>query len=475
MAQLLSNLPVGALIKFGKHQVGSETAQPIIWVIADKNHSGYPSNSVSLMTQKLIDLRAYDGIEKDIDGETTVYGNINYGLSNIHQWLNSSSGANSWYKASHSRDTAPTNGNTQYSTGYDNRAGFLSNFNASERNALLPTTLTIQTNETLSNIVANVFLPSLWEITGTHSISDGSSKLAYFTSMGKTCALTSQAYTNTTCTNKPSSSTANWEYMTRSTQARGIYRIMSNGAVENGLPYVGSYGLRPIINLSANTKISDAPDEDGCYKVESQSAPVISWTDQNEETEVEYYTEENGFPDDIGFKKTYEVSDIDNDRVTVTEYIDNVKIRSYEAALGATNNFNVTGNTWLKLANGVHTLKITATDGFDEATITKTFTKSAGLLAVQRKTAISAGTVAPTHILVTVAKNIPDGAEMKVYACNNGFDTEVVWEEVEPGVIHAFTNKSKTSGEYGVNVRVTVDRKGKDGACYITEIGGNFK
>ena len=52
MAQFLSNLPVGALIKFGKHKVGSEEAQPIIWIVADKNHSGYPANSVTLITQK---------------------------------------------------------------------------------------------------------------------------------------------------------------------------------------------------------------------------------------------------------------------------------------------------------------------------------------------------------------------------------------------------------------------------------------
>ena len=42
MAQLLSNLPIGSLIKFGAHSVGLEAAQPIIWRIADKNHTGYP-------------------------------------------------------------------------------------------------------------------------------------------------------------------------------------------------------------------------------------------------------------------------------------------------------------------------------------------------------------------------------------------------------------------------------------------------
>ena len=64
---------------------------------------------------------------------------------------------------------------------------------------------------------------------------------------------------------------------------------------------------------------------------------------------------------------------------------------------------------------------------------------------------------------------------MKVEACNNGFDATPTWEVVEPGQIYSFTNKAKTAGKWGVNIRVTVKRNGADGACFITEIGGNFK
>ena len=39
MAQLLSNLPIGAKIKFGKHSVNGETAQPITWLVVSK-HTG---------------------------------------------------------------------------------------------------------------------------------------------------------------------------------------------------------------------------------------------------------------------------------------------------------------------------------------------------------------------------------------------------------------------------------------------------
>lgn len=467
MAQVLSNLPVGALIKFGKHQVGSETAQPIIWAVADKNHKGYPSNSVTLITQKIIDLRAYDAKES---GKTN--GNTSYPLSNIHAWLNSSKGAGEWYTATHSEDAPPSNSNTQYTTGYDTRPGFLYNFTASERLAILPTTLTAPKN--IYTLTANVFLPTVWETIGTYDVEDGTSKLAYFNSVTCACGLTSQAYNNTSSTSKPSSASTDWYYWTRTEGTNSIYCVQTRIGCTLSSPRMGDTGVRPIVNLTAKTKISDTVDSDGCYTVLSQSAPVILGSNSNLGVKGNYYTEANGFPATLGFTQTYTVTDADNDTVTVTEYIDNVKVRSFVTTLGATNTFDVTGKTWVQLANGTHTLKIVASDGFDEYTRTYTFTKSVDMMVAQRSSPIEASTM-PTYVNVTVAKNIPEGAVMKVYACNNGFDTKVVWEEVEPGVIHKFTNAAKTAGKWGVNVKVTVKRNGAEGACYITEIGGNFK
>ncbi len=51
MSQLLSNLPTGAKVKFGKFQVNSETAQPIVWTVVAKNHQctpAYPTNAITL-------------------------------------------------------------------------------------------------------------------------------------------------------------------------------------------------------------------------------------------------------------------------------------------------------------------------------------------------------------------------------------------------------------------------------------------
>lgn len=462
MAQTLSSLPIGAKIKFGKHQVGTETVQPIIWALADKNHAGYPSNSVTLVTEKIIDLRGYDGAET---GATT--GNNNYALSNINQWLNSSASAGNWYVAKHTKDAPPSAANIYYGGAYDTRPGFLYNFTAHERASILPTTLTVQTGTNISTkIVANVFLPSTWEILGTGVVSDGSSRFTYFVSKGGASPLTDQAFNNTSASIKPEKVTNNWDFFTRSTSGEFCCTILAAN-VYTRTPYSGYYGIRPVVNLSASAKISDTTDSDDCYTLVVNNAPTIS-----------------GSNTDLGvkanaFSTNYTVADADGEGVTVTEYIDNIAIRSYVATLGSASTFSVNGITWLKLTNGIHTLKIVATDGFDTTTRVLTFTKSVTKLVVKRNVPIAASTM-PSKIIVTLVKNVPTNALIKVEVCNNGFDSNPTWEtindsSVSSGLVHDFTNTTKTASQWGVNIRVTVDRNGAEGACYITEIGGNFE
>lgn len=466
MAQFLSNLPIGALVKFGKHRVGSETAQPIVWRVVDKNHSSYPSDSVTLITQKIIDLRAYDAYEGESDDREI---DPEYPKSNINQWLNSSAASN-WFEKSWSKDNPPDNAHTQYDTGYADRPGFLYNFTNEERLALLPTTLTFPVQKvdgTFTTAVSKVFLPSLREILGVNTVNDKTTRLQYFAMGEVTSVLTQQAFDNTSSTNKPATVDSPWMYFTRSAAYNDVYGVSSTGTQQNISARQGDGGIRPMVNISVNTKISDTVDSDGCYTVLTQVPPTIS-----------------GSNSDIGaksaaFSQSYTITDGDNDAVTVTEYIDNVAVRSYVATLGATYNLDVTGETWLKLTNGIHTLQIVATDGFDTTTRTFTFTKSVTTLVVQRSAPI-ASTTEPRSIIVSVVKVIPPEATFKVEVCRNGFDASPHWEDITnkvlTGKIHEFdTDVTKTASEWGINVRVTIDRNGASGACYIKEIGGNFE
>ena len=348
MSQYLSNLPIGALVTFGRHSVGSEGAEPIVWRIADKNHNGYPSDSVTLIADKIIDLRAFDALE--VPALPT--GNVNYTQSNINTWLNSDANANEWYYPTNEIDTPPSGSNVNYGTAYQSRPGFLYNFTAEEKRAILPTTIGTQAGSfDPVNIVAKVFIPSAWEIKGVHNFPDGSSRFSYFTTGAVTSSLTPQAYSNTLSTVKPATEGANWTYMTRSSQNTGIACVNDSGGITYTTPYDGSVGIRPALNLPGITKISDDIDvANGAYRFITQTAPVIS--------------EDNR---DLGimsnaFSLPYTVSDADGDTVTVTEYVDNVLLRTYVVTPEGESTFEVTGKTWLALANGNHTLKILATD-----------------------------------------------------------------------------------------------------------------
>jgi len=40
--------------------------------------------------------------------------------------------------------------------------------------------------------------------------------------------------------------------------------------------------------------------------------------------------------------------------------------------------------------------------------------------------------------------------------------------------VYHFTNTVKTAANWGVNVKVCIDRNGAEGECYISGMGGNF-
>lgn len=153
MSQPISNLSVGDKIKLGNYQVESETEASIVWVVADKNHDGYPSNSVTLVTEKIIDLRGFDAGEAgNADSNRASNGNNRYRTSNLRQWLNSNGVANEWFTAqnlidgtegTNNHDAVPVDSNFYQPTGYAVKKGFLNYFNENELSKILDTNLTV--------------------------------------------------------------------------------------------------------------------------------------------------------------------------------------------------------------------------------------------------------------------------------------------------------------------------------------------
>lgn len=76
-----------------------------------------------------------------------------------------------------------------------------------------------------------------------------------------------------------------------------------------------------------------------------------------------------------GFSVSYSVEDPDGDSMTVTEAIDGVTKRTYTPEPGANNSFAITGEYFMCLLNGRHTMTITASDGKGSTVHTLVFTK----------------------------------------------------------------------------------------------------
>lgn len=281
MSQALSNLAVGSKVKFGKYQVNTEEAQPIIWTIVAKNHvstPAYPSNSVTLHAAEIIDLRCFDAKEPNNTAfGRRDYGNNRYAVSNIKQWLNSRAAANSWYSSQHSYDHSPNssvyvNNGTQYAS----KAGFLSLFSDDEYNAILDTSiLTAKPTEDgggSETIVTKVFLPSKTEVgCGQENfISEGAAWKYYESDSSRMGYLTTQCFGNTASSSKPDSKDEAWLWWLRSadySMTSNIRTIDTDGGAITKNAYNGSVGVRPALNLSSSLLVSDTTDSDGCYTV----------------------------------------------------------------------------------------------------------------------------------------------------------------------------------------------------------------
>ncbi len=273
--QPISNLPVGALVKdITTKYYGS----PIVWVIADKNHAGYPANSVTLLSKYILTLKCSDAKEpSNSNSDRQNYGNNRYLYSNIRQWLNSAAAAGAWYTAQHSADAPPTSANVwnRYNE-YDAEAGFQNDFSANFRNALLSTSLTVVKASVdgggTETVADKVFLLSTTEVgLADEGYAEGS-KLALFSD-----DTSRRAYPTALCVSNSEYTSANlktdrsWYWWLRTpvaSNARSVRFIHSNGGLSDITAFFSTRGVRPACNLPSSILVSNSPDTDGAYIIQ---------------------------------------------------------------------------------------------------------------------------------------------------------------------------------------------------------------
>ena len=203
--------------------------------------------------------------------------------------------------------------------------------------------------------------------------------------------------------------------------------------------------------------------------VNNNTAPTIT---------CDYEDNQNLGTKTSGFTVSYSVNDEDAaDSVTVTEKMDGVVKRTFTATKSQNNSFAVTGEYFMKLLNGNHTMVIEASDGKETTTLTLTFAKKVVKAVITLETPMDADAKI-SICAITVTGHIPTDADYTVEVTNNAKDDSPVWEdctvEAKAGRNYLFQNDTATNG-FAFNFRVTAERGDSDEGGYITSIQGGFQ
>lgn len=203
--------------------------------------------------------------------------------------------------------------------------------------------------------------------------------------------------------------------------------------------------------------------------VNNNTAPTIT---------CDYEDNQNLGTKTSGFTVSYSVNDEDAaDSVTVTEKMDGVVKRTFTATKSQNNSFAVTGEYFMKLLNGNHTMVIEASDGKETTALTLTFAKKVVKAVITLETPMDADAKI-SICAITVTGHIPTDADYTVEVTNNAKDDSPVWEdctdEAKAGRNYLFQNDTATNG-FAFNFRVTAERGNSDEGGYITSIQGGFQ
>lgn len=179
-----------------------------------------------------------------------------------------------------------------------------------------------------------------------------------------------------------------------------------------------------------------------------------------------------------GITIKYSVDDADpEDSLTVTEYLDGVQKRQFAATRNAEQTISYTGNEWLKITNGTHTIKITCSDGKNTVENTVTFTRDQTSLSVKPARPMEADdTIRACSLSVKGA--IPTDAVCRYLVTNNALDDMPIWEDctdrVRAGFGYIFKNKEAKKG-FAFSFDISIERGISGMGGYITEISGGFE
>ena len=256
-------------------------------------------------------------------------------------------------------------------------------------------------------------------------------------------------------------------YWTRSPYTGGGGNVWSVAGESGICSYrVGSssYGVRPAL-----IPPQAMPVEDGA--VQPNSAPVL--TSSSGVSGADLGTRNSPF----SFE--YMATDPEGASLSLTEKLDQAVTRTLTAASGSIQRFEAVYDAlaFLKLANGAHTLQVTASDGMASAAFQATFTKAVRAASLTLTQPIAAGKPI-TAATLQVEGSIPDDAAFSVQVTNNALDDQPVWQDATEAVRQGgnvlFTHSTAAKGP-AFNFRIEAARGASGDGGYISKVSGAFQ
>lgn len=410
MSKLLSELPVGALVKDTNTKYNGET---IIWQVLEHGHTGDPAGTTALVSRDIITLKCFDAKEpSNSDSNRKSYGNNRYLYSNILQWLNSD--ANAWYSAQHAADQKPDSSNVWAQSGtpinpYDTEAGFLSHFSAELKAALQTVSKTTAKNTVTDGggyetVSSKIFLLSTTEVglANENNIAEGS-VYAYYSGANNTNDRRKKNLANNAAKGNYSSATSPWYWWLRTPYSGNSYLaryVGTDGSLGNNGAFNGSLGVAPAYALLSSLTVSDSTDSDGAYTIEWNASPVV-------QTDSTSLGDKN-----VGFSVDYVITDADQDAVGAVVKLDGVTVDTIASVtLGATNTYTLATADLRQLATGSHTISIIATDSHGASTTCNiTFNRTLSAVAISG----TDGDLGNKWELPTITYQVTDAASEQV-------------------------------------------------------------
>ncbi|MDR7318928.1 DNRLRE domain-containing protein [Brevibacillus nitrificans] len=175
----------------------------------------------------------------------------------------------------------------------------------------------------------------------------------------------------------------------------------------------------------------------------------------------------------------YTVTEPESDSFTITELLNGQQIRSFSGVAGQQNTATIDQDRWLRLALGVqHELRIRATDSKGQfADRIYTFTRTETQIQFDLKNPFLCD-AKPTRVLVTLDGTFPDGSTVLVEVCNNAYDAVPAYEDATgpslAGRGYIFTNETKTAADWGINIRITINKGTATEKVILNGFGGAF-